>query len=102
MKNTLWMLVAAKMEEMGTRKYPTDFLQKEFKKMEVAGTTAPHVNGVYAPTTPVAPTPKTSTVSEDGVKVEYDAEAAGDTLLAAAAEAMADESDEEAEEDGGA
>lgn len=102
MKNTLWMLVAAKMEEMGTRKYPTDFLQKEFKKMEAAGTTAPHVNGVYAPTTPVAPKPKTSTVSEDGVKVEYDAEAAGDTLLAAAAEAMADESDEEAEEDGGA
>ncbi|CAO1600234.1 hypothetical protein XANCAGTX0491_003934 [Xanthoria calcicola] len=102
MKNTLWMLVAAKMEEMGTRKYPTDFLHKEFKKMEAAGTTAPHVNGVYAPTAPVEPKPKTSTASEDEVKAEYDAEAGGDTLLAAAAEAMADESEEGAEEVGGA
>lgn len=36
-KNSLWTLVSTKMEELGARKYPSDFLHKEFKKMEEMG-----------------------------------------------------------------
>ncbi|KAL8642579.1 MAG: hypothetical protein Q9226_008493, partial [Calogaya cf. arnoldii] len=43
--DSLWGLVATKMEEMGACKYRSDFLLKEFKKMEAAGTYAANKNG---------------------------------------------------------
>ncbi|KAI4202291.1 MAG: hypothetical protein LQ350_002675 [Teloschistes chrysophthalmus] len=34
-KNTKWISIVAKMEEMGAKKkYPTEFIQKEFKKLQ--------------------------------------------------------------------
>ncbi|KAI4265328.1 MAG: hypothetical protein L6R38_009504 [Xanthoria sp. 2 TBL-2021] len=98
LKNSLWTLVSTKMEEMGARKYPSDFLYKEFKKMEGAGSTAANPHGAYAPTAPVAPKTKASASANGEVKAEEDdAEAGGDILLAAATEAMAGESEEGAE-----
>ncbi|KAL8643664.1 MAG: hypothetical protein Q9226_008204 [Calogaya cf. arnoldii] len=98
-KNALWGLVASKMEEMGGRKYPADFLFKEFKKLETAGTTAAHSNGAYAPTTPVASKANGSTPTAEDIKSEEDEVAAGgDILLAAATEAMAGESEAADEE----
>ena len=88
------------MEEMGARKYPADFLFKEFKKMETAGTTAAHSNGAYAPTAPVASKANGSPPTDDEIKAEEDEVAAGgDVLLAAATEAMAGESEAADEED---
>ncbi|KAL8672846.1 MAG: hypothetical protein Q9168_002722 [Polycauliona sp. 1 TL-2023] len=105
-KSNLWILVASKMEELGARKLPTDFLQKEFRKMEAEGTAdaGPATVGAYAPTSPIASKAKRA---NGGVKTEEiedaedDAKAGGDVLLAAANEAMAAESASEgADEEG--
>ncbi|KAL8636315.1 MAG: hypothetical protein Q9228_006275, partial [Teloschistes exilis] len=32
--NSKWVSIAAKMEEKGAKKYPTEFIQKEFKKIQ--------------------------------------------------------------------
>ncbi|KAL9000471.1 MAG: hypothetical protein Q9169_000988 [Polycauliona sp. 2 TL-2023] len=107
-KNSLWTLVAAKMEELGARKLPTDFLMKEFRKMEAAGATdaTPATIGAYAPTSPVASRAQGSSAANGKVKTEdaeEEAKAGADVLLAAANEAMAGDSeiadDEAADED---
>ncbi|KAL9031893.1 MAG: hypothetical protein Q9180_006765 [Flavoplaca navasiana] len=102
-KSSLWGLVSSKMEEQGTRKYPADFLAKEFRKLEAAGDTDvfPATIGAYAPTTPVAPKGKSSAATNGHVKAEdteAEAEEGGDVLFAAAAEAMEGESETGAEE----
>ena len=103
-KSSLWGLVSSKMEELGARKYPADFLAKEFRKMEAVGDTdaIPATIGAYAPTTPVAPKGKSSAATNGHVKAEdgeAEAEEGGDVLFAAAAEAMEGESETGAEEE---
>ncbi|KAI4250951.1 MAG: hypothetical protein LQ352_005161 [Teloschistes flavicans] len=45
-KNSKWVSIAVKMEENGAKKYPTEFLQKEFKKIQAeAAATAAASNG---------------------------------------------------------
>ncbi|KAL9575865.1 MAG: hypothetical protein Q9212_007620, partial [Teloschistes hypoglaucus] len=39
-KNSKWVSIAAKMEEKGAKKYPTEFIQKEFKKLEAEAAAA--------------------------------------------------------------
>ncbi|KAL8800872.1 MAG: hypothetical protein Q9182_004846 [Xanthomendoza sp. 2 TL-2023] len=103
-RNTMWSAISAKMEEMGARKYPSDFLLKEFKKLEATD----HVSsGVYAPAAP----PALGAGQSAGIKARAavsngngnakakGAEEGGSKLLAATAKALAAGSDDETEEE---
>ncbi|KAL8782141.1 MAG: hypothetical protein Q9213_005645 [Squamulea squamosa] len=88
-KNTMWAAVSTKMEQMGARKFPADYLQKEFRKMETAGTTT--IAGAYAPT---ASNGKASTATNGTAVKDEASEDGAEILLAAATEALADGSDD--------
>ncbi|KAL8697362.1 MAG: hypothetical protein Q9224_002354 [Gallowayella concinna] len=116
-KNTMWAAISNKMEEMGARKFPSEFLLKEYKKLEAAGTSASTDNGVgvsagsvYAPTVPPALVAaqsagnKARATAANGNTKAKGAEDGASKLLEATAKALAaaseDETDDEVKEEG--
>ncbi|KAL8814348.1 MAG: hypothetical protein Q9223_006414 [Gallowayella weberi] len=108
-RNTMWSAISTKMEEMGTRKYPADFLLKEYKKLEAADHAS---GGAYAPTAPPAlgaghsAGNKGRAATVNGNTKAKGAEEGASKLLAATAKALAagpasddDETEDEVKEE---